>query len=122
MGSLMKLACVIVACMAVVGALMARTQAQVTCSTAYRHLTPCFPYVMGGSTGTPPARCCEGVRAVANATRTTVDRQRVCNCLKDAAATFPGLNSMAAQSIPRQCQAEHFPYDFSSSPNCDSIS
>ncbi|KAF7845243.1 lipid transfer protein [Senna tora] len=73
--SLMKLACVIVACMAVVGALMAQAQAQMTCAAVHRNLRPCFLYVLGGSNGTPPERCCDGVKAVADAGETTEDRR-----------------------------------------------
>ncbi|KAF7845244.1 phospholipid transfer protein 1 [Senna tora] len=63
---------------------------------------------------------------MADAARTTGDGRAMCNYLRYAAATFPGLNSTfpslnstAADSILSQCGVEDLPFDFSTFPNCD---
>ena len=109
----LKVAVVIVICMAVVSAPMA--QAAVSCGQVTRSLTPCLGYLQKG--GAPPAVCCSGIKSVLASAKTTPDRQGVCNCLKAAAGRFPGLNLGNAASLPGKCGVK-LPYKISTSTNC----
>ncbi|KAF7825424.1 non-specific lipid-transfer protein 1-like [Senna tora] len=118
MGSLimMKLACVMVVCMAVVGAPMAR--AAVQCGQVTSSLAPCMTYLQNG--GAPDSACCGGVKSLSAAAQTTPDRQSVCNCLKGAAAQIPNLDPKNAESLPGLCNV-NIPYKISTSTNCATI-
>nr|KYP49056.1 Non-specific lipid-transfer protein 3 [Cajanus cajan] len=112
MGGLMKLACVAVLCMALVGA-PAKVEG-VSCAQVIQNLTPCLNYLMQG--GSPTQNCCSGVKSILGAAGTTADKQTVCNCLKDAANRFP-INDNNAQALPGLCGVS-VPYKISRSTNC----
>ncbi|KAL2330614.1 hypothetical protein Fmac_018195 [Flemingia macrophylla] len=108
----MKLAMVVVLCMAMVGG---RAVVEgVTCAEVIQNLTPCLNYLMQG--GEPSPNCCGGVRSTLGAAASTADKQTVCNCLKDAANRF-AINDNYAQALPSLCNV-NVPYKISRSTNC----
>ena len=109
----LKVAVVMVICIAVVGAPMA--QAAISCGQVTSRLTPCLGYLQKG--GAPAPGCCSGIKAVLASAKTTPDRQAVCNCLKSAAGRIPGLNLGNAASLPGKCGV-NLPYKISTSTNC----
>lgn len=108
----LKVACMVVLCMGVVGAPM-MAQA-ISCGDVTKDLAPCLSYLMNG--GTASDACCEGVRSILGAAGTTSEKQTVCNCLKDAANNF-GINDNYAQALPGLCNVS-VPYKISRSTNC----
>ncbi|XP_061349034.1 non-specific lipid-transfer protein 1-like [Gastrolobium bilobum] len=112
-----KYACVVVMmCMALVGAPMA--EAAITCGQVVSSLTPCITYLTRG--GAPTPGCCNGVKGVNNAAKTTADRQAACNCLKTAAGSIRGFDANNAASLPGKCGV-NIPYKISTSTNCATI-
>ncbi|XP_054797586.1 non-specific lipid-transfer protein 1-like [Prosopis cineraria] len=114
-GVMMKLACMAVMCAALVGAPLAEA---ITCGQVTTNVAPCLSYFQRG--GTPSPSCCNGVKNLVGAARTTADKQTVCNCLKTIAAQVPGYNDANAQAIPAKCNV-NVPYKISTSTNCASI-
>ncbi|XP_054779104.1 non-specific lipid-transfer protein 1-like [Prosopis cineraria] len=114
-GVMMKLACVVVMCVALVGAPLAEA---ITCGQVTSSVAPCLGYLQKG--GNPSPGCCNGVKSLVAAARTTADKQTVCNCLKTTAGQIPGYNDANAQAIPAKCRV-NVPYKLSTSTNCASI-
>ncbi|XP_027352511.1 non-specific lipid-transfer protein 1-like [Abrus precatorius] len=116
MARVLKMACMVVMCMAVVGAPIMMVEAM-TCSDVVQTLMPCLSYLTQG--GNPSQECCDGVRTLQANAATTSDRQTVCNCLKSNVNNF-GVNANYAQALPAQCHV-NIPYAISPSTNCDDI-
>ncbi|TKY63607.1 Non-specific lipid-transfer protein 1 [Spatholobus suberectus] len=113
----LKVACVVaVICMVVASAPMA--QAAITCGQVTSALVPCVDYLQKG--GPPPVGCCNGVRSLNSAAKTTADRQAACNCLKQAAGAISGFNANNAATLPGKCGV-NIPYKISTSTNCATI-
>ncbi|XP_054783432.1 non-specific lipid-transfer protein 1-like [Prosopis cineraria] len=115
MAALVKVACLAVLCVALIGAPMADA---ITCGQVTSSLAPCLSYLQKG--GSPSAACCNGIKSLASGARTTADKQAVCNCLKQAAGTVSGVNNKNAQNLPSACKV-NIPYKISTSTNCASI-
>ncbi|XP_052300986.1 non-specific lipid-transfer protein 1-like isoform X5 [Citrus sinensis] len=74
----------------------------ITCEQVTIWLTPCISYgVLGGAV--QPA-CCEGIRALNAASKTTEDRRTQCNCVKEGAARIPGLDYDRVNMLPDICR------------------
>lgn len=115
MAGLMKLSCVVFACMIVAGAITAN--AAESCNAVKRILKPCFPYLTQG--GPLTSRCCNGVRNLNGKARTTSGRRQACRCIKSAAKfAGPHLNANRAAGIPMACRVI-IPYKIRTSTNCD---
>ncbi|KAE8662776.1 Non-specific lipid-transfer protein [Hibiscus syriacus] len=69
----LKLACVLVVCLAVVGAPLA--QGTINCGEVTSKLAPCIPYLKGPGDGAPPPACCSGIKTLNGEAQTTPDRQ-----------------------------------------------
>ncbi|KAL5144012.1 Non-specific lipid-transfer protein [Glycine soja] len=110
----LKVACVVLMCMAVMSAPM-MVQA-VSCNDVSVNLAPCLSYLMQG--GDVPESCCSGVRNILGSASTTFDKQTVCKCLQQAANNY-GINDEYAQALPARCNVS-VPYKISRSTNCDS--
>lgn len=108
----LKVACIVVMCMAVVSAPM--TVQAVTCAEVTSNLASCLSYLTQG--GTPSEACCGGVRNILAAAGTTSDKQTVCKCLKDDANNF-NINDDIAQALPALCGV-NIPYKISRSTDC----
>ncbi|KAJ9543341.1 hypothetical protein OSB04_023048 [Centaurea solstitialis] len=113
-GMLMKLACVVMACMVVFAPHAAEA---LTCGQVTGNLLPCLSYLRSNG---PLGGCCNGVRALNNAARTPADRKVACGCLKNAYSSFPGINQGKASSLPSTCGV-NIPYKISPSTNCNKI-
>lgn len=108
----LKLVCVLLLCM-VVGAPIAEA---LTCPQIQGNLASCLIYLKNG--GTPTTGCCNGIRTVNNAAKTTADRQAACKCLKDTAGGVSGLNPNFATGLPSKCRI-NIPYKISTSTDCN---
>ncbi|BAT97572.1 hypothetical protein VIGAN_09105600 [Vigna angularis var. angularis] len=91
----------------------------ITCGQVARAISPCLGYLRGPG-GVPPPQCCEGVRSLNTAARTTADRRTACNCLKSSAGSISRLNFNTAASLPGRCRVR-IPYQISRSTNCNGI-
>ncbi|CAK9144473.1 unnamed protein product [Ilex paraguariensis] len=111
----MKLAVVVVMCMVMVAPY---AEGAITCPKVRRDLIPCLNYLRNG--GSVPRSCCNGVRSLNNAARTTADRQRACRCLQAAAKGVPAVNLGYAASIPAKCSL-NIPYKISPSTDCSKV-
>ncbi|EEF33672.1 Nonspecific lipid-transfer protein precursor, putative [Ricinus communis] len=107
-----KLISFLVLCLVVA---MPMTTEAITCGQVVSGLSSCLSYLRSG--GAVPPACCNGVRGLNSAAKTTADRQQVCECLKSAAA---GINLSNASSLPGKCNV-NIPYKISPSTDCKSI-
>ncbi|KAK1284057.1 Non-specific lipid-transfer protein 4 [Acorus calamus] len=95
-----------------------RVEAALSCGTVYSDLSMCLPYLSSG--GVVPQPCCDGVRSLNAAARTTPDRQQACACLKQAAASIPPQGLQYASSLPGKCGVTT-PYPISPSTDCSKV-
>ncbi|RDX79600.1 hypothetical protein CR513_39963, partial [Mucuna pruriens] len=113
----LKFACVVaVLCMVVMSAPTA--QAVITCGQVTSSLAQCIPYLRG--VGSPSLGCCNGVKSLNAAAKTTADRQAACNCLKTAAGAIAGYKQQNGAALPGKCGV-NIPYKISPSTNCATI-
>ncbi|RZN74917.1 hypothetical protein EXE05_18915 [Acinetobacter pittii] len=116
MAGLMKLACLVLACMIVAGPIT--SNAALSCGTVNSNVAACIGYLTQGA---PLARpCCNGVTNLNSMARSTPDRQQACRCLVGAANAFPALDAGRAAGLPRACGV-NIPYKISKSTNCNSV-
>ncbi|KAI3788609.1 hypothetical protein L2E82_01381 [Cichorium intybus] len=113
-GMLMKMACVMVACMVV----LAPHVEAITCGQVAASLAPCLQYLRAG--GAVSGGCCNGVKGLNNAAKSTADKQTACNCLKNAYSSFPGIKSGNAAGLPGKCGVS-IPYKISPTTDCSKI-
>ncbi|KAH7842734.1 hypothetical protein Vadar_008546 [Vaccinium darrowii] len=112
-----KVACVmVVMCMVVVAP---HSEAAITCGTVVSTLAPCISYLKSGG-GAVPAGCCNGIRSLNGAAKTTPDRQTACKCIKSAAGGISGINYSLASSLPGKCGV-NLPYKISPSIDCTKV-
>ncbi|KAL6146327.1 hypothetical protein ACLB2K_057008 [Fragaria x ananassa] len=90
----------------------------ITCGQVASSISPCVNYVKSG--GAVPAACCNGIRSLNSAAKTTADRQTTCNCLKQASGAIKGLNPNLAAGLPGKCGV-NVPYKISTSTNCAAV-
>ncbi|CAL5330959.1 unnamed protein product [Camellia sinensis] len=88
--------------------------AAITCSDVIKDLRPCISYLKTGS-GTPPAACCAGAKALASAATSTADKKTACNCIKSTSKNMK-INSKLAKALPGNCGIN---LGFSVDPNID---
>ncbi|KAL5550618.1 hypothetical protein UlMin_000794 [Ulmus minor] len=111
--ALAKLACVVLMVMVLASPI---AQATITCGQVSSGLAPCINYLKVG--GAVPAACCNGVRGLNAAAKTTADRQAACRCLQSAATSIRGINFSLASGLPGKCGV-NVPYKLSPSTNCN---
>ncbi|KAJ8753871.1 hypothetical protein K2173_000125 [Erythroxylum novogranatense] len=112
----LKLVCVLLVCMVVAAPMAA--QAAFSCGQVTGGLGPCLGYLRNG--GPVPASCCNGVRGLVNAAKTTADRQAACRCLKDASRSIPGIKPGNAAALPKACNV-NIGYPISNNVNCNTV-
>ncbi|KHL91133.1 hypothetical protein QW71_36410 [Paenibacillus sp. IHB B 3415] len=110
-----KIACLAVLCMVVVVAPYAEA---VTCGQVQGNLAQCLGYLRKG--GAVPGPCCNGVRAMNSAAKTSADRKQTCVCLQQASKSITGINPEAAASLPGKCGV-NVPYKISPSTDCSKV-
>ncbi|KAL4605485.1 hypothetical protein ACB092_09G032600 [Castanea dentata] len=111
----LKLTCLALMCM-VIGAPVA--QAAISCGQIQSSVTPCISYLRTG--GAPSKACCNGIKSLSNAAKTTAGRQAACECLKTVAGSISGLNLANAASLPSKCGL-NVHYNISTSTNCKNV-
>ncbi|KAI9153001.1 hypothetical protein LWI28_004263 [Acer negundo] len=103
-------ACVVLVCM-LMGAPIAHA---ITCGQVASNISPCLGYIRATSPLTPT--CCNGVRSLNGAARTTPDRQQACQCLKSFASGI-SINYNLASGLPGKCGVS-IPYTISPNTDC----
>ena len=110
----MKVACIVaMVFMVVVSAPIAHA---ITCGQVSSSVAPCINYLRKG--GAPPGACCNGVKSLNAAAKTTADRRAACTCLKTLSIGTSGINLGNAASLPSKCGVS-IPYTISPSTNCN---
>uniref|UniRef100_A0ACD6A6G6 Uncharacterized protein n=1 Tax=Avena sativa TaxID=4498 RepID=A0ACD6A6G6_AVESA len=93
--------------------------AAISCTTVYSTLLPCLGYVQSG--GVVPPACCEGIKKVVSAGRSTPDRRAICACLKNiGSGAAGGPYASRAEGLPGRCKAP-LPYKTGPNGSCDLI-
>ncbi|XP_059668133.1 non-specific lipid-transfer protein 1-like [Cornus florida] len=116
--AMLKVACVVLVCMVVVALAPPLAEAAVTCGTVQSAVAPCIGYLRNG--GVVPANCCNGIRSLNNAAKTTPDRQTACRCLQSASGKITGLKPALASGLPGKCGVS-VPYKISPSTDCSKV-
>ena len=111
--SVMKLLSLVVMAMVVAAPV---ANAAITCGQVSSSVAPCINYLRTG--GTVPPACCNGIRSLNSAAKTTADRQAACKCLQSAAGSIKGINLNLAAGLPGKCGV-NVPYKISPSTNCN---
>ncbi|TVU43483.1 hypothetical protein EJB05_09958 [Eragrostis curvula] len=91
----------------------------VTCADVNSSLRPCVGYLTGEEAA-PPAECCAGVKSLRTLPAGTAERRQACECVKQAAARYQGLNADAVRDLPGKCGSP-LPFPISLSFDCSSI-
>ncbi|KDP22770.1 hypothetical protein JCGZ_00357 [Jatropha curcas] len=112
----LKLISILVLCMFVAAPI---TEA-ITCGQVTSALAPCITYLRTRGAKTPPPNCCNGVRSINSAAKSTPDRQQACQCLKQAAGSVSGIIPGNAEALPGACKV-NIPYKISLSTNCNNV-
>ncbi|KAL5732163.1 hypothetical protein ACHQM5_004813 [Ranunculus cassubicifolius] len=97
----LKIAMVVFACMLVSAPY---AESAITCGQIAGNLVNCLAYLKSGK-GAPAAPCCNGVKSLNAAAKSTADRQAACTCLKTLArsSNANGINANAAAGLPGKC-------------------
>lgn len=95
-----------------------QADAAVTCGQVVSNLRSCIPYVIGRVAALPPA-CCNGVRTLNDAARTTADRRATCNCIRQQASGL-GVQNGRLSGVPSSCGVQ-LPYPISTSTDCSRL-
>ncbi|EOA28157.1 hypothetical protein CARUB_v10024346mg, partial [Capsella rubella] len=117
MAGVIKLVCLVLACMIVAGPITANA-AKISCEAVHNTLAPCIVYVIQG--GAIPPACCTGARNLYSMAHTTADRQQICGCIKKNARLVgsvlnPGADRAAG--LPKACGV-NISYKISFSTKC----
>eukprot|EP01018_Ginkgo_biloba_P035303 Gb_19513 [translate_table: standard] len=88
------------------------------CSTVTADLVSCLPFLKGNDAKPTPV-CCNGVKSLNAAAKTTPDRQAACQCIKSTAQSYH-INSGKANQLPTLCKV-NVGVPISSSVDCTKI-
>ncbi|KAK3122653.1 hypothetical protein QOZ80_8AG0616370 [Eleusine coracana subsp. coracana] len=91
----------------------------VTCADVDSTLKPCVGYLTGKEAA-PPGECCAGVKRLRTLPATTAERRQACECVKQAATRYQGLNADAVRDLPNKCGSP-LPFPISLDFDCSSI-
>ncbi|KQJ89448.1 non-specific lipid-transfer protein 4.1 [Brachypodium distachyon] len=95
------------------------TDAAISCGQVNSAVGPCLSYARGTG-ASPSAACCNGVKSLAAAAKSSADKKAACACLKSAAGRMSGLNAGNAAAIPSKCGVS-IPYTISPSVDCSRV-
>ncbi|XP_042507801.1 non-specific lipid-transfer protein 1-like [Macadamia integrifolia] len=110
-----KFTCFFLVCMVVASPY---TEAAITCGQVVSKLSPCLGYLRNGGTVAPG--CCNSIKALNAAAKTTPDRQAACSCLKSAYNSVSGIKLALASALPSACGV-NLPYKISPSIDCSKV-
>ncbi|KAG8377121.1 hypothetical protein BUALT_Bualt09G0135500 [Buddleja alternifolia] len=89
-------------------------EAAMTCGQMQTGLAPCLRFLQGRAL---VPQCCAGIRSVAAAARTPLDRRAACRCMVAAAKSFRGINLGSAAALPGKCGVR-IPFKISPTTDC----
>ncbi|CAN0911007.1 Non-specific lipid-transfer protein 1 [Linum grandiflorum] len=90
----------------------------ITCGRVALNMAPCTGYLRG--TGPVRPSCCDGIKSLNNAAKSTPDRRATCRCLKSLLVRMPGVNYEVAGDLPGNCGV-NVGFPISASVNCDAV-
>nr|WP_171476391.1 non-specific lipid-transfer protein [Acinetobacter baumannii] len=90
----------------------------ITCGQVVGSLAPCLGYLKSG--GAVPGACCNGVKSLNSAAKTSADRKTACSCLKNAYSSNRGLNPANVAGLPGKCGVS-IPYKISPNTDCSKV-
>ncbi|CAL9153408.1 unnamed protein product [Musa hybrid cultivar] len=93
------------------------TQA-ITCGEVTSALSPCIAYATGK--GSLTSGCCNGVKTLNSAAKTSADRKTACSCIKTLVSQVSGVNTGLVSGIPGKCGVS-IPYTISPSTDCSKV-
>ncbi|KAI4341876.1 hypothetical protein MLD38_026548 [Melastoma candidum] len=99
---------------------LASNTAPINCAQVTSSVAPCIPYLTNPGVALLTPGCCNGIRALDAAAQSTADRQNVCQCLKSAVESLPGINYDLASQLPSRCGI-NAAYTISPTTDCDSV-
>ncbi|KAG8377126.1 hypothetical protein BUALT_Bualt09G0136000 [Buddleja alternifolia] len=118
MAAMTKATCIVFITAVLVAAVAPPAEAAISCGSVIQYVSPCLSYVT--NRGPLASGCCNGVKGLYGAARTTPDRQAVCGCLKSLAGSYSGINYGKAAGLPGQCGV-NIPYKISPSTDCSRV-
>ncbi|KAL6658833.1 hypothetical protein ACP70R_002873 [Stipagrostis hirtigluma subsp. patula] len=101
-GVAVAMAAVAAVCLLLASSAARPAHGAVTCADVDASLRPCVGYVTGKEAA-PPAECCAGVTRLRGMPSGTAERRQACECVKQAAARYQGLQSDAIRDLPGKC-------------------
>ncbi|MCD7452369.1 hypothetical protein HAX54_016297 [Datura stramonium] len=108
-----KIASLVVLCMVVV----APHVEAFTCGQVQAAVVNCVPYLQNRG---PLGLCCQVIKGLLNAAKTTGDRRTACSCLKSAANTIKGIDFGKAAGLPNSCGVKS-PFKIALSTDCSKV-
>ncbi|XP_047308937.1 non-specific lipid-transfer protein 1-like [Impatiens glandulifera] len=116
----MKIAYVFLIVTLVINSNALQTEASLGCGDVINALMPCYGYMRSYGNTAVPAACCNGIRGLNDAARTTPDRQTACTCLKQIASNAPSGSVALAASLPQKCGIS-IPYKIDPRTDCSRV-
>lgn len=107
-----KIACLMVLCMVVFAPYA--SEAAFSCGLVQAGAVKCLPYLQNRG---PVGQCCDVIKGLLNAAKTTEDRRTACSCLKSAAIAIKGIDIGKAAALPGFCGVKS-PFKISLSTDC----
>ncbi|XWS08372.1 hypothetical protein CRYUN_Cryun41cG0074000 [Craigia yunnanensis] len=92
-----------------------------TCNEVSKALIPCVTYM---ATRSSFGHCCTGIKSLNSKAKTTSDRQRVCNCLKNLAVGFRKRHRFhfnLFKALPGMCQVNIRYSITTQNPDCSKV-
>ncbi|WJX82308.1 hypothetical protein P8452_65086 [Trifolium repens] len=96
---LIKVTCLVVTCL-VLGIPLAN--ASLSCDEMIQTTALCIEYLMNPGPSVPEP-CCNGIRTINEAAKTTDERRNGCKCFKPVVIAIAGINDDALASLPGKC-------------------
>jgi hypothetical protein len=92
--------------------------ASLSCNEMIETTTPCIGYLQNPGPSSVPEPCCNGVRNVNDAAKTTNERRDACRCLKPVVNAIAGIKEDALTALPGNCGV-NLPFKIGLNINCD---
>ncbi|URD96272.1 hypothetical protein MUK42_07867 [Musa troglodytarum] len=90
----------------------------ITCGQVSSALSSCISYATGK--GMLTAACCNGVKSLNGAAKSSADRKAACSCIKSTVSRLSGAQAGAIAGIPGKCGVS-IGYPISASTDCSKV-
>lgn len=93
------------------------SNAAISCGTVDSGAAPCLLFAQGKGGNVPSNACCQGLQKLVQSVKSVDDKKAICNCLKDSAKKFGGVQDKFLSKIPSACRI-NVGFPVSSNTNC----